>query len=114
MIKVIGLLKRRAGMSIEEFRDYYETQHRLIGEKYLSGYAAKYQRRYLTPADGLAPVYDVILEIWYPDAATHQAATARLRQPEAAKEIAADEERLFDRASNRFFTVDEVASDFPN
>ena len=32
-------MKRRPGMSIPEFREYYETQHRLIGEKYLAGYA---------------------------------------------------------------------------
>ena len=42
MIKVIMLMKRRPGMTISEFRDYYENNHRVIGEKYLNGFAFKY------------------------------------------------------------------------
>ena len=99
-------------MSTSDFRQYYETYHRLIGEKYLRGYAAKYQRRYLNPTDGQDPAFDVILEIWYPNSTTQQAASTRLREPQVAAEIVADEQRLFDRASNRFFTVDEVDSSF--
>ena len=30
MIKIIMPMKRRPGMSVEEFRDYYETKHRVI------------------------------------------------------------------------------------
>ena len=35
MIKVIMLMKRRPGMTISEFRDYYENNHRVIGENIL-------------------------------------------------------------------------------
>ena len=49
MIKQIGLLKRKPGMTPEAFRAYYETSHRVIGEKYLTGYAQKYMRRFLDP-----------------------------------------------------------------
>ena len=35
-------MRRKEGMTIDEFRDYYETKHRIIGEKYLRGYATKY------------------------------------------------------------------------
>ena len=49
MIKVVTLLTRKPGMTRQAFIDYYESQHRLIGEKYLGGYAVKYQRRYLRP-----------------------------------------------------------------
>ncbi len=52
MIKSIGLLKRRPGISVAEFRAYYETKHRVIGEKYLTGFASRYVRRFLEPADG--------------------------------------------------------------
>lgn len=45
MIKVVTTLKKKAGMSTDDFRAYYETHHRLIGEKYLSGYATRYVRR---------------------------------------------------------------------
>lgn len=115
MIKMIGLLKRRPGMSTAEFRDYYERAHRLIGEKHLAGYACRYVRRYLDPApgrtsDGEAP-YDVILEVWYPDQAAFEAAGRHLAKPDIAAEIAADEERLFDRPQNRFYLVEEVESE---
>ena len=42
MIKVIMPMRRKEGMTIDEFRKYYETKHRIIGEKYLTGYATKY------------------------------------------------------------------------
>ena len=113
MIKVIGLLKRRPGMTVAEFREYYETRHRLIGEKYLTGFASRYRRRFLDPSPdrvtGELPEaeYDVIMEIWYPDQATYEAASARLAEPEVTREIIADEERLFDRPKMRFFLVGE-------
>ena len=116
MIKVIGLLKRKPGMSPEAFRDYYETYHRVIGEKYLNGFAVKYMRRYLTPfADpitGSLPEQscDVVLEIWYPDRATFDRANESFARPEVADEIATDEEKLFDRVNNRFFFVEECES----
>ena len=49
MIKLIAPMKRRPGMSVDEFRDYYESKHRLLGEKYLAGYASKYLRRFIDP-----------------------------------------------------------------
>ena len=50
MFKTVGLLKRRPGMSVEDFRSYYESNHRVIGEKYLTGNAVRYVRRFLDPA----------------------------------------------------------------
>lgn len=117
MFKTIGLLKRREGMSVEEFRDYYENNHRVIGEKYLKGNAERYMRRFLSPypnpltGEEVEPEYDVVMEIWYADEAAWQATGEALTTPEAAAEIAADEEMLFDRSRNRFFLVDEFESD---
>ena len=121
MIKTVGLLKRRKELSVEEFRAYYESTHRVIGDKYLGGYACKYMRRYLNPnsdADaatfGADGDFDVILEIWYPDQASHAAVGKRLSAPEAAAEILEDELKLFDRDRNRFFTLTEAVSDLPD
>jgi hypothetical protein len=119
MFKVIGFLKRRPGMSIEEFRSYYETYHRVIGEKYLSGAAVKYMRRYLDafpdPITGepSETPYDVIMEIWYPDRETFEVTNARLMEPEIAAEIVEDEEKVFDRSKNCFFSADERESVMP-
>jgi hypothetical protein len=120
MYKVVGLLKKHADLSSEAFRDYYESYHRVIGEKYLSRYASRYMRRYLNPfADPISGhcgehEYDVILEVWYHSEAAFQSANALFSQPEVAREIAEDEEKLFDRSSNRFYTVTEVESSLVN
>ena len=120
MIKTVGLLKRRRGMSPAEFRAYYESTHRVIGEKYLGGYAVKYMRRFLNPTSDPAGAtfgpdgdFDVILEIWYPDQAAYNAMGKRVAAPEAAAEILADELKLFDREKNRFFTLTEAVSELP-
>jgi hypothetical protein len=116
MVKMIMLLKRRPGMSMAEFIDYYETTHRLIGEKYLKGLAQRYQRRFLTPlgdplsGEVVESEYDAVLELWFADQAACDAAMAAIREPAAAAEIAADEEKLFDRPKLRAFMVQEFES----
>ena len=118
MIKVVTLLTRKPGMSREAFIEHYETHHRKIGEKYLSGFAVKYQRRYLESLgfggqEGEEPPFDVLMEIWYPDQGTLSAALAVLSTDEAQAEITADEERLFDRGLIRSYTVEEYESEMP-
>ena len=118
MIKVVTLLTRKPGMSREAFIEHYETHHRKIGEKYLSGFATKYQRRYMQSAgfreqDGAAPPFDVLMEIWYPDQEALNGALAVLSAEEAQAEIAADEERLFARDLIRSYTVEEYESEMP-
>jgi uncharacterized protein (TIGR02118 family) len=105
-------------MSREAFIEHYETHHRRIGEKYLSGFATKYQRRYVQSAgfreqDGDAPPFDVLMEIWYPNQEALNGALAVLSTEEAKAEIAADEERLFDRELIRSYTVEEYESEMP-
>ena len=68
MIKLVTLLTKKPGMSREAFIEHYETHHKRIGEKYLSGYAVKYQRRYLKVTDSAnhapdALPFDVLMEI---------------------------------------------------
>ena len=118
MIKVVTLLTRKPGISREAFIEHYETHHRKIGEKYLSGFAVKYQRRYLQSAGfrgqgGAMPPFDVLMEIWYPDQDTLNGALAVLSTDEAQAEIIADEERLFDRDLIRSYTVEEYESEMP-
>ena len=118
MIKVVTLLTRKPGMSCEAFIEHYETHHRKIGEKYLSGFAVKYQRRYLQSAgfrgqEGATLPFDVLTEIWYPDQDTLDAALAVLSTDEAQAEIMADEERLFDRDLIRSYMVEEYESEMP-
>jgi hypothetical protein len=115
MIKVVTTLRKKNNMSTEDFRDYYERKHRLIGEKYLSGYAIRYVRRYMNPItqiDGtlLQPEFDVLLEIWFQDESTFLACGQRLNEPEVAQEIIDDEAMLFDHGGKRSYIVEECES----
>ena len=118
MIKLITLLTRKVGLTRDEFIEHYETHHRKIGEKYLSGYAAKYQRRYLNVAESAnhAPLdlpFDVLMEIWFPDQARMDEAMALIASESAQVEINADEARLFERDKTRSYLVEEYESDMP-
>ena len=114
-VTVITLLKRREGMKPADFRAYYESTHRRIGECVLAGYATRYVRRYLTPMDGTERDcdFDVVMEIDFPDHATRDACFAALGEPETLALIAEDEEKLFDRNRIRAFTATEQQSDLP-
>jgi hypothetical protein len=115
MIKLIMPMKRRPGMTVAEFREYYESSHRLLGDKYLKGCATKYVRRFTNPTpdrDGelREPEYDVFLEVWYPDQASFDACAKRLSEPDVVQEIHADEEKLFDMRYMRSYLVEEFES----
>ncbi|MDF8335331.1 EthD domain-containing protein [Novosphingobium cyanobacteriorum] len=112
---MITLLKRREGMSKADFIAYYESRHRLIGEKVLAGYATRYRRRHLHPADGQdAPHdFDVVLEIEFADQAACDACFAAMADEATMREIVEDEERLFDRGRMRSYTVEDHESVLP-
>ncbi|WP_194745758.1 EthD domain-containing protein [Thermaurantiacus tibetensis] len=114
-ITLVTLLKRRPGMSWDDFVAYYETHHRRIGEDVLAGFASRYERRYLRPAPGgsEAADVDVLLEIDFPSAAHLAAFRAAASVPEVRARIVADEERLFDRRLIRSFTVTAARSPLP-
>lgn len=114
-ITLITLLKRREGMSKEDFTAYYEANHRRIGEEVLAGYASRYVRKHLTPLDGETQECDadVVLQITFPGEAEKDAFFAHAGKPDIAAMIAEDEEKLFDRSRIRVFTVEEFESDLP-
>ena len=111
MVKLIFLLKRKDGMSFEDFVEYYETRHQLIGCRVMPG-CVKYQRRFLRylgqTIAGAHPDdrYDVITELWFPDQATLDSAMAFAQRPDNAAIIAADEENFFDRSRIKAYVVD--------
>ena len=113
MIKVVTLLFKRPDLSAEEFRDYYESHHRFLGEKYLSPHALKYIRRYpILAGDGAeAPGFDVMMEVWFDNYYSMEAAMADMSTEAAERELAEDEEQLFDRDRTQSFIVDECESD---
>ena len=109
MIKLVCLLKKRDGMTTAEFREYYETQHKVIGRESMR-HSERYMRRFLDPLDGQDEAdqpYDVITEIWFKDRDALAKGLAFANRPEIRGPLTEDEDKLFDRASMRFYTVEE-------
>jgi hypothetical protein len=118
VFKILLFLKRRPGMSVEAFREYYEGVHVKLCEKYAVG-AQRYFRRFLQPAPnpdtGVAEelAFDVITEIWLTNRAMFEQVVQLTARNAPPPEILADEERLFDRSKSRCATVIEFESDLP-
>lgn len=112
MIKMVFLLKRKSGLTGEEFIRRYESGHARLGEKHVPN-AARYVRRYLEQVpelftgEAIEPDHDVITELWFDSREQFDIAMERLSRPEVVAEIVADEETIFDRSKHRVFIVDE-------
>jgi hypothetical protein len=91
MFRVMMLLKRKPGLSLEEFIKRYEGEHVPLAEQHTTSLQG-YIRHYLHPASHVLqgdviqePEYDVITELWYQDrAAFEQQQKSLRRRPEAA------------------------------
>jgi uncharacterized protein (TIGR02118 family) len=109
--KLLLFMKRRSGMSIAEFRDYYENRHMPLCMKYMVG-AERYVRRYLEPVEGMEePSFDVITELWFRSQTPVNAIIATLKKDAMPADVIADEHRLFDRSKTRFHIVVEAETD---
>jgi uncharacterized protein (TIGR02118 family) len=117
MMKLIALLKRRPGMTLEDFRNYYESTHSKFADALKGGKAVRYVRRYFKPIPHplggkvAEPEFDAMNEMWFEDEAQFQRAMEIFSDPALAKSIAQDEPNLFDVAKIRHYIVDEVDSD---
>ena len=114
--KILLFMKRRQGMSVAEFRDYYENRHVPLCMKYVSG-IKRYVRRYLDPqphpetGNGDDLGYDVITELWFDDETVFRATLKHLSTNLMPDEVIEDEKHLFDRASFRIATSSEVVTE---
>jgi hypothetical protein len=121
MVKLLIFMKRKPGLSRQQFIDYYENNHIVLIARHFGEFQTDYRRSYAedaapfgltgvadSPESGKAGVdFDVLTEIWLKDRATMDAMFARNAQPDIAAEVAADEENFVDRASVRFHIVEE-------
>jgi len=79
----------------------------------LSPHALRYIRRYpILAGDGAeTPGFDVMMEVWFDNYYSMEAAMADMSTEAAQCELADDEEQLFDRDRTQSFIVDECESD---
>jgi len=113
VFKLVFLLKRRPGMTVDEYRHYYETRHRVLGEKAMTS-ALRYIRRHVVPEGNLSSEvrelpFDTVMEIWWESRDGFASPDNRTAE-ELWNEIYHDEEQLFATHANPVFSVREADS----
>lgn len=115
--KILLFMKRRPGMSVAAFQDYYEKHHAPLCEKYAVG-LQRYLRRFITahPNPGITDApddlqFDVITELWFEKESIFRATVDYLTTSAMPDEVVEDEKRLFDRTKTRIATVVEFESE---
>lgn len=121
MIKQIHLLKRKAGITPQQFRELYETGHVPLALKYGGHLLLEYRRLYPTfaslaptsAAAGMQPKpydfgYDAITEITFKDEAAVEELGRIFKEHE---ELAAHIELFVDEKASVLIVCDMVGSD---
>ena len=125
MVTIMWLLRRKPGISFEQFRDHYEASHAVLGAKYLGHLITGYRRNYVLPAEQaaggsavMAAVlsakgwdYDCIAEWDLRDEAAFEQVVATLSDPVIGKLFHDDEEHFLDRSSVRLVRYESRETD---
>lgn len=109
MIKVIGLLKRKPGMSHQEFSDYWFSKHAPLGQRIVphEALSVRYvQNHALAMKGGGEAPYDAVAELCFEDFA------AMMRwidwyNSDAGKELRDDELKFMDISKRVVIVTDE-------
>ena len=103
MVKVLTFLKRKPGLSVEDFQRYWLARHPAVVMR-LPGVRRYVQSHTLPSAYRKSePVYDGIAEVWADDT---DALRAMTRSPENAR-VRADEANFIDPATMGFLVTEE-------
>jgi len=121
MVKMIFMLKRKPGISVEQFREHYEGSHVKLAHKYIGHLLTGYRRFYpnfaiLNPSNQPADrpptphsfEYDAITEMEVADEAALAEINRIFNDPEINPVLAEDELKFLDRASTVMMVVDHV------
>lgn len=110
MVKGIALLKRKPGLSPEEFRRHYEEVHAPLIRRHLPC-IRKYVRNYVTvqpfPTAGEAD-FDCVTEQWFDNMDGFQE-MADAMSGDAGRAIRADERTFLDRSKTVYVIVQEAS-----
>ena len=102
---VFVLLKRKPGMTFDDFRNHYESSHAKLGEKYFGHLFKSYRRNYIPEgkrfSDGeiIENAYDCLTELVFREPGGYQELRRIAASPEIQSVLKADEELFLDRTS---------------
>lgn len=113
-MKLLAFFCRKQGMSLTEFRDYYENNHVPLIQS-LTTVPFGYKRSYFQHDDELntctAPFQcDVVTEIEFASRATFEQFRTEIFAPGAGERLIADELRFMDRSRQWIIVIDEQVS----
>jgi hypothetical protein len=117
MITLVLLLKRKRGMSKEQFRHHYETSHVALAKKYFGHLFLDYRRHYVESGlvdDGASLTdtsdaeYDAVTTVVLQDKAAVDEFLRIAALPDLYPILKADEERFLDRPAMRMMFCEEV------
>ena len=107
MTKLVLLVKRKPGLTHEQFRVHYEASHAPLARAKLPQ-LRKYVRNFLTPLPGMPEAeYDCVTEFWFDSEKDCAAMRAWSATPEG-QVLAKDEERFMDRSKMLCYFAEEV------
>jgi uncharacterized protein (TIGR02118 family) len=114
MPKLIALISKQPQLTREAFQEYYEANHAPLIRRLLP-MIGRYTRSYL-PAEsetakrtGKAD-FDVLTELWFDSEADLEAFWKRIREPEVAAAIRADEAHFLISDRTVMYRVDEAGT----
>ncbi len=106
MLKFISLIPRRADVSREYFRGYYESRHAPLALTFFRGFH-KYLRNHVAiEIAGAEPAFDVLSEFWY-ESVGELIKTGKFLQSDQAPLIRADEQQFMNQPALESLTVEE-------
>ena len=105
MIKLVALLKRKDGLTLEEFSRYWLEKHAPLALKTLPG-IKKYVQNHIVDLSSEEPPFDGVAEIWFEDIESYNL-YYNTWISEGGKVIREDEARFQDRDKRVRIVVEE-------
>jgi len=106
MIKVFGLLKRKDGLTQEEFLRHWEEKHGPLVAEIISTAKRYVQNHAISLGEGGESPFDGVCEFWFDDLESWRVAVD-VYKGEEGKPIRDDEEEFLDKSKLVFFVVEE-------
>ena len=104
MDRVLVLLKRKPGLTFEQFKEHYESSHAKLGEKYFGHLFATYKRNYIPSGTrfggpDVENAYDCVTELVFRDAGGYAELKRIASNPDVYNTLITDEAKFLDRAA---------------
>jgi uncharacterized protein (TIGR02118 family) len=106
MVKVIALLKKKDGLTQEEFSRYWREKHGVLVAKTVPGLKRYVQNHVMKLPGGREPSIDGLAELWYDDMESWRK-SAEWYLGDIGKIIRDDEDNFIDKSKMVFIVAEE-------